>query len=479
MPSIRNSQQVIRTVRAALCYLSWAVTSLAAEVTAQEKQTLTLERVLTSAKRNFPAIRAALAAQVEARGELRSREGAFDLQLKGKGVVQPEGYYKYQEADVMLEQPTRFWGSSVYAGYRYGDTGIPPYYQENVTNSQGEFRAGVLASLVQDGWIDARRATIKKAEIGVQLARLVTERQILMTLRDAGYAYWDWVTAGHQWMIAERFYELALKRDKALREQVAHGEVSEFEQRDNLRAVMERKARLVAVRADYMRAQNRLALFLRDDSGAMLMPARAQLPASLSAIQDKDIDDKNMAGAIARAQARRPEVRMVRLLLAQNEVDQTWSSNQGLPRVDVNLDASRDIGEGSITRRQTDLKASLVLAMPLQRRAALGQLDKAKASAIRLNRDMRLANDRIGVEVREALITVKASMEQATVSRDAAELAFSLEASERERFRLGESNMLFVNIREQQSVAAESTYVEAMRGFFRAQADFRFAVAKQ
>ena len=52
-----------------------------------------------------------------------------------------------------------------------------------------------------------------------------------------------------------------------------------------------------------------------------------------------------------------------------------------------------------------------------------------------------------------------------------------MEAAERRKFDLGDSNLLLVNLREQATADAATTEVDAHLNYFDAQADYRAALA--
>ncbi|MGB5681856.1 MAG: TolC family protein, partial [Polyangiales bacterium] len=54
------------------------------------------------------------------------------------------------------------------------------------------------------------------------------------------------------------------------------------------------------------------------------------------------------------------------------------------------------------------------------------------------------------------------AQERAVLTEDVVETAAELAAGERRRFEVGSSNLIFVNLREQQAALAEVRYIEAV-----------------
>jgi outer membrane protein, heavy metal efflux system len=117
----------------------------------------------------------------------------------------------------------------------------------------------------------------------------------------------------------------------------------------------------------------------------------------------------------------------------------------------------------------------VLLDIPVQTRAQRGRVQAAQASAERFGARARFARERIDADVRDAHSAIAAARERIEATRLEVALALELERGERARFEQGDSNLLIVNLREQQSAEALSREVDALLDYFRAQADLRAA----
>jgi outer membrane protein TolC len=115
--------------------------------------------------------------------------------------------------------------------------------------------------------------------------------------------------------------------------------------------------------------------------------------------------------------------------------------------------------------------------LPLQRREALGRVDIAEATIVRLNNDKRFARDRITADVRDAYSALIAAYDALKMTRVNVELAHQLEAAENERLKQGATDLLALQIREQATFDGQVLEVEAQADYFRAQANYRAAIA--
>ncbi|HNJ00057.1 MAG TPA: TolC family protein, partial [Leptospiraceae bacterium] len=233
------------------------VCSLAAEEKPRVKERLTLKTALDRVQKNFPLLAAVLQDVRIAQGDLLSSEGAFDGRIGSSGTSST-GYYNNQRMDVLIEQPTMYNGTSLFAGYRLGTGKFPPYYGERETNKYGEFRAGARVPVWRDREIDRGRAGIRQAKIGVRLADLTVEQQKLEIYRNACFRYWDWAAAAEKLKIAKSNYEIAKERQKQIVGRVKAGDLPKIEEKDNERILLQRESQFLSAEQNFQIASNEL-----------------------------------------------------------------------------------------------------------------------------------------------------------------------------------------------------------------------------
>ena len=246
---------------------------------------LTRDEVLASVRRHHPPLEAAEARVVSAEGVRLASEGAFDLTLGTRASGVFFGYYEYGRLDVSLTQPTPLWGTTFFGGWRIGRGfargGIPDYYRYDETFDGGELRLGAQIPLWRDGPIDARRAALWRAEHGVVAAAEDRDARLLRVSLAATDAYVRWVAAGRRYAIARDLLRLAEERDGQIAARAAAGAIPPIEHLENRRAVLERRALLVAARRALEQRAIALSLYLRDDQGRPLQVSHARLPAEV------------------------------------------------------------------------------------------------------------------------------------------------------------------------------------------------------
>jgi len=437
---------------------------------------LELEEVLAATERAYPLIRAAALERRVAEGDVTSAEGGFDVSWKARGTVTPLGYYDNVRAETTIEKPTPYWGTTAFAGWKLGTGEFPVYDGRLETLDHGELRAGVQVPLWRNGPIDRRRANLERAKLGLEIADLYVTQQKIELRRVAAQRYWVWVAAGRRVAIAQALLENVAQRDAGIGLRVNTGDLAPIERVENQRALEQRRAGLAQARRAFEQASIELGLFLRDARGEPSLPGAERLPMGFPIIPAAE--PLALAADQRLARATRPEALALELQREQQQVERTWAENQLAPGLDVQVAVAHDFGPRSDVRpdlNETVIEASLVLDIPVQTRAQRGRVAAASASAERLDARAQLARERIEADVRDAHSALVAARERIEATRREVALALELERGERTRFEQGDSTLLVVNLREQQTAEALSREVDASFDYFKAQADLRAA----
>jgi outer membrane protein, heavy metal efflux system len=455
----------VRRLALALCLVGLAARARAAE--------LELTTVVDAVARHHPLILAEIASVRAAEADAQAARGEFDTVLSVQGRVAPAGYYDPKRADVVIEQPTPFAGASLYTGYRIGRGNIAPYYGEQRTLDAGEVRGGVRVPLLQDRAIDGRRAGVRAGELGARLSEAARDKLALDLERDAANAYYVWVAAGLKLRVADELLALAEARNAQIAEKVALGALPSIEALDNQRTILERTRQRVAARRAFEKASIDLSLFVRTTDGTPRIPSPEELPAALPAPDEPSLP---RVQAEQQALSLRPELAQLQLQLELTSVERQLGQNRMLPRLDVFAEVSKDLGAGrsdyAYTLRPTVFETGLALSVPLWQRKARGKLrsldEKLRAGSEKLG----FARDKARAEVQDAYSQLEAARERADVAARAYDTAVKVAAGERERFELGASTVLFVNLREQAAADSQMSAIDAQAelGFARARA---------
>jgi outer membrane protein TolC len=435
---------------------------------------LSLEEVIEATARRFPLVLAAEKERDVARGELLSAQGGFDPTLRARLLGEPYGFYRHLHVDAWIEAPTPLWGTTLFAGYRWFTGTVPVYDGKLVTNTLGELRAGLNVPLLRNGPIDRRRASLRRAEIGKSAAELVARQGLLDAIRAASLRYWDWVAAGRRLAVQETLLALATTRNAAIEARVEAGDLPAIERTDNARAIVQREAALVAARRALEQAAIELGLYVGDERGVSASPPARRLPETIPdpfELPARRIEEDTQA-----AIERRPEVRRLMAQRAQTAVELKYARNQLWPALDVTAQVSQDFGEERPPARSiTEVEGNVFLDVPIPNRAAIGRIRATEAQLARTDRQAEYARDRILADVRDALSAMRAARERVGVTRREVALARELARAERQKFDLGDSTLIFVNLREQAAAEAAIREIDALADFQKAYASYLYA----
>jgi outer membrane protein TolC len=438
---------------------------------------LRLEQVLEAVETTYPPLLAALIERDIRQGRFRSARGVFDVDLFSKFGGTPDGYYEYSTLEAGAEQFLGVWGSTVYGGYRLTEgEELPDYYRQR-TNADGEGAVGLRVPILRGGAIDKARAGVQQAEIENRAAGPVIDRQRLDFGRAASVSYWKWVASGRKLELARQILEIAETRQAALEAQAEQGLVADITLVDNRRLVVSRELEVIAAERDFQAAALSLSLFFRLPDGTPVVPGEQALPDAFPVPElPPDVDP---TADVARALARRPELQRLALEVDRVEVERRLARNTLLPYLNANVELADNWGDQLyVDRSETELRAAVEFKLPLQRREARGKVQEVEGKLGQARQKLSFARDKVAAEVQAFYVTLRAALDRSGLAAENVQLALELQAAEQERFRLGDSDLLALQLREQAAFDAQLKAVDALLDFHTAVADYRAAIAE-
>ncbi|MGB3049592.1 MAG: TolC family protein [Polyangiales bacterium] len=443
-----------------------SLTPMLALASEERGRPLHFDEVLQSVNAHDPRIRQAVAQLRKAAAKTTAARGAFDPRLEGDGKILTGAYYDLRRADVELRQPTTLWGSELFVGYRVG-LGINerwPTYRDDQTLSGGEVRAGIEVPIWRGGLIDPERAERARAiQLEEAAGQALSAAKLNLELA-AARSYWNWVGTGQNREVAKALLDLAEQRDAQLRRRLAAGSIPSFDVVDNERILLERKAFVVAAERAFEKATFELSLFLRDSQGLPVVASAQRVPERVSVAP---IEELSVERAVDDVLACHPELERARAELEAAEVDQRLSRNEIAPELKAVFAYSRDLGDLTNTDRDFTLpgnvfEAGVKLSMPLLLRKERGRAGAARAEVADKEAQLRFVSDQLRARTLDAASAVEAAQRRAELTDDVVDTAAELAEGERRRFEVGSSNLIFVNLREQQAAMARLRYIEAV-----------------
>ena len=441
-----------------------------------QPQPLRLNEVVDAALRAFPSLLASEQRKQVAAGDLQTAQGGFDTQLKSQNRWSIIGLYENQNLDVSFEQPTALGGTTFFGGWRRGNGDYPIYDGKAQTANDGEARIGVNIPLWRNREIDRRRASLQQAELGQLIANHEYDQALLDLRRQASHRYWDWLLAGQRLNTANQLLKVAEARNDGIKQRVAAGDIPEFEALDNQRAILERRERQVQAQRLLEQAAIQLSLYWRDEDGQPQLPTAELLPQDFP--QQTPNVEPNYQQALQQAQNQRPELKRLGLQAQQTETEYNLQDNQRNPGLDLMVMAANDMGEAKQKLNRDELYMGVNIDFALQQRVAGGRAQAAAANLQRLKWERIAMQDRVNAEVKDVYSALNAARQRLILSQQQQQAAQQLEDGERSRFDLGDSTLLFVNLREIAAGDARLQAAEAATSLFKAHADYQAIVAE-
>ncbi len=443
---------------------------LLAPVCMAQTAVLELDDVLRSTRRHFPQILAAVEKTAAQAGKVLASEGAFDLQLENTTYTRAAGFYDGKIVDSTLVKPIPQFNAKLYGGYRVADGDFPIYEDELNTNGGGEFKLGAVFSLLRDREIDERRFALRDNTLALAQTEMEARMTQIKVQHQATHTYLAWLAAGKALEIYRGLLTLAEARQDGLEHRVADGDLARVYLNENRQYILKRSGKVAEAERQLTNYGNRLALFLRNDDGRPRTPQFAELPGEWPVLES--VDATILETTIAAAQVARPEIGLVTADLERERNRLAIGNNALKTRVDLNFEASRDIGGGSATRDETDAIVRLNVTVPLERRTGQGKVAEARANLSRLELDRQLLNEQIELEIRNVANDINAAKRFVDLAAQEVDQAQILEQAERERFAQGASDFFVVNLREEAAADARVRKVEAQLGLEQALTNF-------
>ena len=438
--------------------------------------TLQLSTVVSAALTQHPVVAAAATEIDAARGEIRAAEGGFDPTLKIASSDYITGDYTGGYLDASVEQPTALYGTKFIAGYRKSGGSFPVYYADQETEDDGEVRAGIEVPVLRDGEIDRRRTALQKANLQQNVSEASLLQRRVEIARAAKHAYLDWIAAGRRLTIQKALLDVTERRQGQLAHRQEKGDIAQFDVIDNERSVLQRQALVVQAERQLQQASFELSLFYRADTGEPRIPSSTLLPTDLPAFSPHDL--YSFEEELQKAYLARPDLIRLKQQREQNALEIKLADNQLLPRLDIQMAAAQDLGPQESKLDEFELRGGIKLEVPIFNRVAMGRQQSLQAKDKELGFLIAFLQDRIRADLKDVLTAIKLSRERVGVLTNEYQTAQRVEEGERERYSHGDSNLIFVNLREQTSADAAILVVDAKLDYHKAKASLAAILGK-
>jgi hypothetical protein len=427
---------------------------VAAQSVAESNECPAFDVILKSTRAHFPEIKVQAQRIKETKGSLLSAKGSFDFVAKTDAAARLDGFYTGDYADARIEKPLTYNGATVLSGYRGSRGTFPPYEEDYQTASGGEWYAGVQVPVFKGREIDERRAELKIADTLVSQAGFEAESVQLQVEREAADVYLRWRAAHGIAAVFKQLLKQAEDRLSQTAQGVAAGDRAGIDTVDANRLVLKRSALLKKSQAEIKKIGAVLSLYYRDDEGEPIALNQSRNCASLGSYAKERVQrllTPAQSELEEQARERSPILKAIDSSITITKTQGSLAENSLLPKLDLGVQVARDIGSGSKSTADNELKSILKFELPLERRQAKGKQLAVKAKQSALNHKRSLLLQKIHADVEKA---------------------------EEKRLSFGDSSLLLVNVREQTLAEAEVSVVEARVAISQALADVRLILSE-
>lgn len=431
---------------------------------------LSLNEVLAWIDRSHPLLKGAGTEKVAARGKMLKALGAFEPTVVNDTEVERfisssnpgKGTQTVGFNDTLVEA-RHPWGFRGSAGFRQaiGDAKIPDL---SFGNGNQQVLLGGFMPLLKGLMINPENAELQRS----QLADPRAEVKISQTRQDlflaAATQFWDWVSTAKFVDVQRRALGVAEERLRQVEGRAKAGAVAPLDVVEAGQEVQRRREVAIAAQRALEQEQYKMSMFLWENQ----TPTSPQLdrapdfPPPTAAPTPEVVQADKL-----QAKTDRPEIREVDIEAKINNIDLELAKNNLLPSLDAEAAPARApekfvLGLG--------YRFGLELRMPILQRRSRGEVLEAQAQADRLVLVQRFREQQVVVDVDNALSAIERAKERVAAATESLRMAKTLEEGERFRFSLGATSVLFVNLRERNSVDSEMQLV-------RAKADYQKALA--
>jgi outer membrane protein TolC len=437
---------------------------------------LSIDEIHAWIDRTHPLLKGAGTEKVTARGKMLKALGAFeptvvnDTELERfisssnpSAGTQPGGF---NDTLVEARHP---WGFRYSAGVRQaiGDAKIPDL---SFNNGNQQVLLGGFFPLLRGLMTNPENAELQRSELADPRAdvRIAQTRQDLFLA--AATQFWDWVAAVKFVEVQRRAVGIAEDRFRQVEGRAKAGAVAPLDVVEANQEVQRRREVAIASQRFVEQEQLKLSMFLWEHNAPVLPPLERapEFPPQVLVPTAETIKAHKI-----QAKADRPEIKEIDIEAKLNNIDLELAKNNLLPSLDAEAAPARQpekfvLGLG--------YRFGLELRIPILQRRSRGEVLEAQGKADRFVLTQKFREQQVVIDVDNALSAIERAKERISAAVESLRLAKTLEEGERFRFSLGATSVLFVNLRERNSVDSEGQVIRAKADYQKALALYQWSI---
>ena len=438
---------------------------------------LSVDEIHAWIDRAHPLLKGAGTEKVMARGKMLKALGAFEPTLINDTEIErfipssnpAAGAQSKGFNDTLIEarHPSGFRGTVGIREVINGPAQIPDL---GFANGTGQVILGGFMPLLKGLLNNPENAELQRSELADPRAdvRIAQTRQDLFLA--AASQFWDWVAAVKFADVQRRAVGVAEDRFKQVEGRAKAGAVAPLDVVEANQEVQRRREVAIAAQRFVEQEQLRLSMFLWENNVPVSPPIERapDFPAQMLVPTAETIKAHKI-----QAKSDRPEIKEIGIEARLNNIDLELAKNNLLPSLDAEAAPARApekfvLGLG--------YRFGLELRIPILQRKSRGEVLEAQGKADRLVLTQRFREQQVVIDVDNALSAIERAKERISAAVESLRLAKTLEEGERFRFSLGATSVLFVNLRERNSVDSEGQVIRAKADYQKALALYQWSI---
>lgn len=437
---------------------------------------LSIDEIHAWIDRSHPLLKGAGTEKVMARGKMLKALGAFEPTVVNDTELErfisssnPDRGTQTAGFNDTLVEARHPWGFRYSAGVRQaiGDARIPDL---GFNNDRQQLLLGGFFPLLRGLMINPENAELQRSELADPRAdvRIAQTRQDLFLA--AATQFWDWAAAVKFLEVQRRAVGVAEDRFRQVEGRAKAGAVAPLDVVEANQEVQRRREVAIAAQRFVEQEQLKLSMFLWEKNAPVLPPIERapEFPAQMLVPTPETIKAHKI-----QAKADRPEIKEIDIEAKLNNIDLELAKNNLLPSLDAEAAPARQpekfvLGLG--------YRFGLELRIPILQRRSRGEVLEAQGKADRFVLTQKFREQQVVIDVDNALSAIERAKERITAAVESLRLAKTLEEGERFRFSLGATSVLFVNLRERNSVDSEGQVIRAKADYQKALALYQWSI---
>lgn len=351
-------------------------------------------------------------------------------------------------------------------------------YSSNIYTDQytGSVGLTVTQSLLKGFGLGANLASLRKANLDLDISRSEVKGIAERVVADVKKAYWVLYLAAQEISIQERSMKLAEQQLRESEERVAVGKLPELELAAVHAEVATRRQDMILANSRYEQAHLQL-LFLLNPTAQKFWETEV-ITAENPAIPSDTLS--TVADHIGLGMMYRPDLIQAKFQLEKGELDVIQTKNGLLPQLDVfislgNTSYAETFKEGrpDIGSDFYDIMTGFTFSIPVLDRSERARYARAQHSVRQREEALRNMERMVERDIRSAYIDVRSSRLLIEASQVNRELQEKKLAAEQEKFRVGKStNFLVLQVQRDYTISQLSEarsmvdYINTLTDFY-------------